>query len=212
MCSWQVYDIVYHQEGWDGDTLVHPGSVTVFFNGVLVQDHWELEGLTTHCRRRPLAPIGGKTKGPLALQDHGCVVHFRNVWIRPIPSRWDNTTHSSLSGKTGDVMALRRATAAKLFAKIEKPVLPTAKNMMAMAEVISYAKAGEYAEAWKKLAKDFHGVLDKMTDAELTAQKQDLITLRNQLDTLIKGGVVPQNCGTRIRINAASLRLKWENL
>ncbi len=109
-------------------------------------------------------------------------------------------------------MALRRATAAKLYAKIEKPVLPTVKNMMAMAEVISYAKEGEYKETWKKLAEEFHGVLDKMTDAELTAQKRDLITLRNQLDTLIKGGVVSQSCGTRIRINAASLRLKWENL
>ena len=84
--------------------------------------------------------------------------------------------------------------------------------MMAMAEVISYAKEGEYAQAWNGLAEAFHGVLDKMTDDELNAQKGELIRLRNQLDTLIRAGVVPQNCGTRIRINAASLRLKWEKL
>ena len=208
--EWQVYDIVFHQPVWNGQTLVHPGSLTVFFNGVLVQDHWEMEGLTTHCCRRPLAP--GATRGPLALQDHGCTVHFRNVWIRPLPSRWDNLTHSVMSANTDAVMALRRETAAKLFAKLEKPLKPTAKNMMAMVEVISYAKEGEIKEAWTKLAHEFHDVLDRMSDAELNAQKGELMRLRNQLDTLIRAGVVSQSCGTRIRINAASLRLKWEKL
>ena len=208
--EWQTYDIVFHQPVWKDGALVHPGSMTVFFNGVLVQDHWEMEGLTTHCRRRPLAPHA--TKGPLALQDHGCTVHFRNIWYRPIPSRWDNVTHSSLSAKPEAVMAERRATAAKLFAKLEKPLAPTTANMLAMAEVISYAREGEYADAWTRLAKAYLGVLDKMTDAELTARKGELLKLRNALDTLIRGGVVPQSCGTRIRINAASLRLKWESL
>ena len=208
--EWQTYDIVFHQPRWDGLKLVHPGSVTVFFNGVLVQDHWEMEGLTTHCKRRPLAP--GATKGPLSLQDHGCTVHFRNIWYRPLPSRWDNLTHSVMSADLDAVMKLRRETAAKLFAKIEKPVKPTIENMMAMGEVISYAKEGEYASVWQKLANKFHGVLDAMSDAELNAKKTELLNLRNALDALIRGGVVSQKCGTRIRINAASLRLKWEQL
>ncbi len=208
--EWQTYDIIFHQPVWEGSTLVHPGSITVLFNGVLVQDHWEMEGLTTHCRRRPLAPHA--KKGPLSLQDHGCTVHFRNIWIRPLASRWDNLTHSAMSAKTDKVMELRRATAAELYAKLEKPLKPTVDNMFAMAEVISYANEGEIAAAWQKLTKEFHGVLDKMSDAELTAQKDALLKLRNVLNTLIKGGAVPQSCGTRIRINAVSLRLKWENL
>ena len=208
--EWQVYDIVFHQPVWKGAQLVHPGSVTVFFNGVLVQDHWEMEGLTTHCKRRPLAPHA--TKGPLSLQDHGCTVHFRNIWLRPLPSRWDNLTHSVLSANEDEVMKLRRATAKELYAKIAKPIQPTVENMMAMVEVISYAKEGEMQDAWTKLAHDFHAVLDKMSDDELNAKKDQLLKLRNQLDTLVKGGVIRQSCGTRIRINAASLRLKWENL
>ena len=208
--EWQTYDIVFHQPVWEGNNLVHPGSVTVFFNGVLVQDHWEMEGLTTHAKRRPLAPHAKKL--PISFQDHGCVVHFRNIWIREIPSRWDNRTHSNMSADADAVKALRRRTAAALYAKIAKPLAPTVENMMAMAEVISYAKEGEYAETWQKLAEEFHGVLDKMTDEELAAKKGQLITLRNQLDTLIRGGVVKQSCGTRIRINAISLRLKWEKL
>ena len=169
-----------------------------------------MEGLTTHCRRRPLAPHA--KKGPLSLQDHGCTVHFRNVWYRPLPSRWDNLTHGARTADEDAVMARRRETAAALYANLPKPLAPTAENMLAMAEVISYAKEGEYATAWQKLAHEYHAVLDRMSDDELNAQKAVLIKLRNALDTLIRGGVVPQSCGTRIRINAASLRLKWEKL
>ena len=208
--EWQTYDIIFHQPVFEGAKLVHPGSLTVLFNGVLVQDHWEMEGITTHKVRKPLVPHA--KKGPLALQDHGCTVHFRNIWIRPLRSRWDNRTHSAMSANEDAVMVQRRATAAKLFARLTLPLAPTAENMMAMAEVISYVKEGVYASTWKNLAEAFHGVLDRMTDAELNAQKRTLLSLRNQLDTLIRAGVVPQSCGTRIRINAASVRLKWEKL
>ena len=34
--EWQTYDIVFHPPLYDGKRLVDPGSVTVFFNGVLV--------------------------------------------------------------------------------------------------------------------------------------------------------------------------------
>ena len=145
--EWQKYDIVFHQPVWKDGKLLHPGSVTVFFNGVLVQDHWELEGETTHCRRRPCKEH--PTKGPLHLQDHGCVVQFRNIWYRPLPSRWDNLTHSNMSACPEKVMALRRETAAKLFAKIADPKAATAENVKALAEVISYANEGVYAEAFR---------------------------------------------------------------
>ena len=49
-----------------------------------------------------------------------------------------------------------------------------------------------------------------MTDAEWTARKKDLLDLRRTLDTLIRAGVVSQQCGTRKRISAAALRLGWE--
>ena len=206
--EWQTYDIIFHQPVWRGGNLVHPGSVTVFFNGVLVQDHWEMEGLTTHQVRRPLAPHA--TKAPLELQDHGCVVHFRNIWYRPLPSRWDNLTHSEMSADVDEVMALRRKTAAALFAKIPKPIEPTIANMQAVGEVIGYAREGEYEAAWQDIAKAMHAKLDAATDAELEKEKSDLLKLRKSLDALVKAGVVPQSCGTRKRISAIALRLGWE--
>ena len=206
--EWQTYDIVFHQPVWDGLRMVHPGSVTVLFNGVLVQDHWEMEGLTTHKKRRPLAPHGEKL--PLSLQDHGCEVHYRNVWIREIPSRYANVTHGGPAADENAVMALRRETAARLYAKIVKPVEPTIENMEALGEVIGYSREGEYAEVWQATANAFHDVLDAMSDDELNAKKKELLSLRESLDTLIRGGVVPQKCGTRKRISAAALRLGWE--
>lgn len=177
--EWQVYDIVFHQPVWDGLKLVHPGSVSVFFNGVLVQDHWEMEGLTTHCKRRPLAPH--KTVGPLQLQDHGCVVQFRNVWYRPLASRWANTTHSTLSADENDVMALRRATAAKLFAQIEDPKAATAANVKALGEVISYANEGAYKAAFEAVLKAYRA---KPGDAK------EIADVNKALDVLIRNGVI----------------------
>ena len=178
--EWQVYDIVFHQPVWNGKTLVHPGSVTVFFNGVLVQDHWEMEGLTTHCKRRPLAPHA--TKGPLHLQDHGCVVQYRNIWYRPLPSRWDNKTHSNMSADPEAVMALRRETAAKLFAKIKDPKAATAANVQALGEVISYANEGEYKEAFDAALEAYRAK---------PGNKNEVHILNKALDVLVRAKVIP---------------------
>ena len=178
--EWQVYDIVFHQPVWEGLKLVHPGSVTVFFNGVLVQDHWEMEGLTTHCRRRPLAPPSA-TKGPLCLQDHGCVVQYRNVWYRPLASRWANTTHSTLSADENDVMALRRKTAAELFAKIKNPSEVSATNLKALAEVISYANEGRYADSFKKCLDGYRAKAGKSADEVKDVNNILGVLLRNRV-------------------------------
>ena len=178
--EWQVYDIVFHQPVWEGLKLVHPGSVTVFFNGVLVQDHWEVEGLTTHCRRRPLAPHGDK--GPLCLQDHGCVVQYRNIWYRPLASRWANTTHGTLTADENDVMALRRKTAAGLFARIENPDEVSAANLKALAEVVSYANEGKCADAFRKCLDAYRAKANKPAD--------EVRDVNNAIDVLRRNGVV----------------------
>jgi len=206
--EWQVYDIVFHQPVWEGAKLLHPGSVSVFFNGVLVQDHWEMEGLSTHCRRKPLAPH--EKKGPLSFQDHGCVVHFRNIWLRPLPSRWDNTTHSVMSGKEADVMALRRETAAKLFAKIVDPKAPTAENVNALAEVVAYANEGKYAETFRATAGAYKTKLDGLKDDQLKAMKGELESVRKSINVLIRGGVATEKCPLKAKIDALAAKFGWK--
>ncbi len=188
--EWQTYDIVFHQPVWENGKLLHPGSVTLFFNGVLVQDHWEMEGLTTHCRRRPLAPHA--PKGPLHFQDHGCTVHFRNVWIREIPSRWANTTHSAMSAKEADVMALRLKTARELLAKIDQTKCDAAQVNQAY-EVISYSKDPSVLEPCRKIFAGYLAKLNALDDKALDAKKGEIMGLKRSVDVL-KRNKVAENC------------------
>ena len=80
--EWQVYDIVFQAPRFDGEKLVKPGHVTVLHNGVLVQNHTEIEGTTAWdaAPKYSAHPL----KQPLHLQDHGNPVRFRNIWIREL--------------------------------------------------------------------------------------------------------------------------------
>ncbi len=80
--EWQRYDIVWKGPRFDGDKLIRPASVTVFLNGVLLHLDQELIGPTGHRDIYTYEPQ--PTEGPLALQDHGDRVRFRNIWYRPL--------------------------------------------------------------------------------------------------------------------------------
>lgn len=81
--TWQSYDIVFHAPRFDAaGRLAAPARLTVFHNGVLVQDDVSLVGPTSHQRREPYESHAGRL--PLALQDHGRRVRYRNIWIREL--------------------------------------------------------------------------------------------------------------------------------
>ena len=78
--QWQSYDIAFTAPRFDGDRLVQPARVTVFHNGLLVQNNQEIYGATGH---RILPQYSNKTNsGPLLLAGHHCPVRFRNLWLR----------------------------------------------------------------------------------------------------------------------------------
>ena len=81
--QWQTYDIVFHRPrfGEDG-RVVKPATMTVFHNGVLVQDHAVLKGTTSH--KSPGVYTKHEDKLPISLQFHGNPVRFRNIWIRQL--------------------------------------------------------------------------------------------------------------------------------
>ena len=112
--EWQTYDIVFHPPIYDGKRLVDPGSMTVFFNGVLVQDSFPFQGHTGWRRRLPHA---NKSAGKIVLQNHSSPVSFRNIWLRKIPSRFADTVNGGLGLKMGDVAALRHKLAGESLAQ-----------------------------------------------------------------------------------------------
>lgn len=79
--EWNSYDIVFLRPRFAPDgTLLRPARVTVFHNGVLVQDGVELTGPTAHYARPPYEAHPSAL--PISLQDHGNPVRFRNIWVR----------------------------------------------------------------------------------------------------------------------------------
>ena len=80
--QWQSYDIVFHGPRFDAaGKVVRPATYTVLHNGVLVQDHVTVLGLTDGEHE---AYKQTPTKLPLKLQDHNHPVRFRNIWIREL--------------------------------------------------------------------------------------------------------------------------------
>ena len=67
---------------FDGEKLVKPGYVTVFQNGVLIQNHLRIIGETSFVQPPKITSFDEKQ--PVRLQDHGNPVRFRNIWVREI--------------------------------------------------------------------------------------------------------------------------------
>jgi hypothetical protein len=83
--EWQTYDVVWTAPTFNEDgSLKAPAYVTAFFNGILVQDHFELKGQTLYIGK----PFYKKyDKAPIKLQAHGDQsepISFRNIWVREL--------------------------------------------------------------------------------------------------------------------------------
>jgi hypothetical protein len=80
--KWQVYDIVFTAPRFNGDgTVKTPGYMTVFHNGVLVQNHAQIKGATRASNEKSKIDVEAL---PLMLQDHSNEVSYRNIWIREL--------------------------------------------------------------------------------------------------------------------------------
>jgi hypothetical protein len=83
--EWQTYDVVWTAPTFNDDgSLKTPAYVTVLFNGVLVQDHFQLAGQTSYIGK----PFYKKyDSAPIKLQAHGDKsepLSFRNIWVREL--------------------------------------------------------------------------------------------------------------------------------
>lgn len=81
--EWQTYDVLFTAPQFYADgSIKSPARITVFHNGVIVQNNTTIWGSTQYVGT-PLYETHG-AKEPISLQDHGNPVAFRNIWIRPI--------------------------------------------------------------------------------------------------------------------------------
>ena len=81
--EWQAYDVIFTAPQFYPDsTLKSAARMTVFQNGVLIQNNVELWGPMQYIGIPKYEKHGAKE--PLLLQDHRNPVSFRNIWIREL--------------------------------------------------------------------------------------------------------------------------------
>lgn len=78
--EWNTYDIIYTAPHFRPNGSVEtPAYITMLHNGVLVLNHFEIQGSTKYTGFPTYEPHGNAA---LRLQDHHSAVSFRNIWIR----------------------------------------------------------------------------------------------------------------------------------
>jgi len=83
--EWQTYDVIWTAPTFNADgTLKTPAKATVLFNGVLVENNFELWGPTLYIGKPVYKAHGAE---PIKLQAHGDKskpLSFRNIWVREL--------------------------------------------------------------------------------------------------------------------------------
>ncbi len=83
--EWQKYDIVWTAPRFDASgNLTDSARVTVFHNGVLVQNNFKLRGVTRYIGLPYYKAHGASS---IKLQSHGDPskpISFQNIWVRPL--------------------------------------------------------------------------------------------------------------------------------
>jgi len=79
--QWQTYDIAFRAARFEGDKKIENARITVYHNGVLIHDDFEIP------RKTGAGAKEGPDARPIKLQGHANPVKFRNVWI--IPTAFD---------------------------------------------------------------------------------------------------------------------------
>ena len=188
--QYQTYDIVFRRPIYKDGQQVDPGYVTVFENGVLVQDHARLEGGTGHMARS--VPGAFPEAGPLKLQDHGNPVRYRNVWYRPLPQRAiEGGTDGYLT--TEATMAKRKEIAAMLrqqATQLADPANPM-PQMLRLAESLVYERDDETAQKAAELAAQYMAALQQLPADKLAAKKDEVKHLRDVCKYLIRFDAIP---------------------
>jgi hypothetical protein len=183
--EWQMYDIVFRRPLFKDGKEIDPGYLTVFINGVLVQDHTPIDGGGGHKARSHSRPF--PDQGPLKLQDHGNPVKYRNIWYRPLPKR-------ALDGGDTSVMS-PEATKAKRdqIAKTIREDAATKQGndkMLRLFESLVYASDEASAKEATTMVSAFASEVKELKDKALEAKKGEILHVNSALDYLVKFKII----------------------
>lgn len=184
--EWQVYDIVFRRPVFKDGKEVDTGYLTVFVNGVLVQDHTPIEGGGGHQARSHPHPF--PEKGPLKLQDHGNPVRYRNIWYRPLPARAiEGGTDGRLSPEAA--AAKRKELAAGIRDSTVK--VEGKARLLGLMESLCYEKDAATLQQVEKLAGDWLASVQQVPADKAEGKKGEVMQMKNAVNYLVRHKMVP---------------------
>jgi len=203
--EFNVYDIVFRRPIWKDGKELDPGYVTVFINGVLVQDHARLEGPTGHMGRSKPRPF--PEKGPLALQDHGNPTRFRNIWYRPLPPRpIEGGTDGYLT--TEATMAKRREIAAQIRKDAEG--LSGTSQMLRYLESLVYEKNEAAEQKVKELGNQYVAGLKALPNDQLQSKKDEVKSISGNFKYMSKFNLLPASFEPAAALDQMIKEQRWD--
>ena len=207
--EFQVYDIVFRRPIYKDGKALDPGYVTVFVNGVLVQDHTMLEGGTGHMTRTKIGSLG--EKGPLQLQDHGNPMRFRNIWYRELPLRAvEGGTDGYLT--TEATLAKRKEIAASIrddAAKLKNPDQPL-REMYRLLESLVYEKDEATSQKAEQMANAYVAALKQLPADKLTPKKDEVKHLSDVFKYLAKFKVIAADFAPKVEVEKTIKDQGWD--
>jgi len=207
--QFQSYDIIFRRPVYKDGKQLDPGYVTVFENGVAVQDHTMLEGPTGHLARSKPGPF--PDVGPLKLQDHGNPVRYRNIWYRHLPPRQiEGSTDGCLS--TEATMAKRKEIAEMIrkdSEHLQNPSNPV-PEMLRLAESLVYEYDDETAQKADELANEYLAGLKQLSAEQLNAKKDEIKHLRDICQYLAKFSIIADDAKAKSRFEQLVKDHNWD--
>ena len=203
--TWQVYDIVFRRPLFDGDKEIDPGSLTVFLNGVLVQQDTPLEGGGGHRGRSK--PRAFPEKGPLKLQDHGNPVRYRNIWYRPLPKR---------AAEGGDTSHMSAEATARKKVEIAQSIREDAAKQTGKNQALRYLESLSYAAdagAMTAATTWINGWLAECKSLPVNAieeRKGDVMQVNNAVNYLMKNSFLPAAYPARAELETLIKTRGWD--
>lgn len=203
--EWQVYDIVFRRPLFKDGQQIDPGYLTVFVNGVLVQDHTPLEGGGGHRARSH--PHAFPEEGPLKLQDHGNPVRYRNIWYRPLPKRaMDGGDTSVMSPEA--TTAKRKQIAQTIREKAAK--LEGKDKMLHLLESLCYEQDEATMKEGIGMADAFAESTKAVPPDQLDSRKGEIMQVNSALQYLIKFKIIPDDATAAKELKAIVAAREWE--
>jgi hypothetical protein len=207
--EFQVYDIVFRRPIYRDGQVVDPGYITVFLNGVLVQDHTPLEGSGGHMGRTKPGPF--PEKGYLSLQDHGNPTRFRNIWYRQLPPRpseggtdgW--LTTEATTAKRREIAASIRQDAATL--KRADNLVP---EMLRLMESLVYEKDEPTLRQAEAMAETYASALSALPAAQLAGKRDEVRQLSEVFKYLAKHKILAASFGPRTTLDQIIKQQGWD--